>query len=69
MSRNPLGGAECFETSWPWKGMWSTASASSDLMAILRIKVIYPARNLSKCNQEHKVYPYLLRVLTINRPN
>jgi putative transposase len=39
------------------------------LMAILRIKVIYPARNLSKRNQEHKVYPYLLRGLAINRPN
>jgi putative transposase len=39
------------------------------LMAILRIKVIYPARNLSKRNQEHKVYPYLLRGLVINRPN
>lgn len=38
-------------------------------MAILRIKVIYPARNLSKRNQEHKVYPYLLRGLAINRPN
>jgi len=39
------------------------------LMAILRIKVIYPARNLSKRNQEHKVYPYLLRGLAITRPN
>jgi putative transposase len=39
------------------------------LMAILRIKVIYPARNLSKRNQEHKVYPYLLKGLAITRPN
>ena len=39
------------------------------LMTILRIKVIYPGKNLSKRNQEHKVYPYLLRGLTINRPN
>jgi len=38
-------------------------------MTILRIKVIYPGKNLSKRNQEHKVYPYLLRGLTINRPN
>ena len=27
-------------------------------MSILRIKVIYPGRNLSNRNQEHKVYPY-----------
>jgi putative transposase len=39
------------------------------LMNILRIKVIYPGINLSKRNQEHKVYPYLLKGLTINRPN
>jgi len=39
------------------------------LMAILRIKVIYPARNLSKRNQEHKVYPYLLRGLAITKAN
>lgn len=39
------------------------------LMAILRIKVINPGKNLSKRNQYHKVYPYLLRGLVINRPN
>ncbi len=38
------------------------------LMAILRIKVIYPGKNLSKRNQEHKVYPYLLRGLAIPDP-
>jgi len=39
------------------------------LMAILRIKVIYPALNLSKRNQEHKVFPYLLKGMNINRSN
>ena len=39
------------------------------LMAILRIKVIYPGKNLSKRDHEHKVYPYLLKGLEINRPN
>jgi len=39
------------------------------LMAILRIKVIYPGRNLSKRDHAHKVYPYLLGGLVINRPN
>ena len=37
------------------------------LMNILRIKVIYPGINLSKRNQEHKVYPYLLKGLTIEK--
>ena len=29
----------------------------------------YPKRNLSLANQAHKVYPYLLRGLVIDRPN
>ena len=29
----------------------------------------YPKRNLSLVNQAHKVYPYLLRGLVIDRPN
>ncbi len=39
------------------------------LMAILWIKTIYTARNLSKRNQGNKVYHYLQRGLAINRPN
>lgn len=39
------------------------------LMALMGIQTIYPKRNLSKRNHEHKVYPYLLRGLTIDRPN
>jgi putative transposase len=39
------------------------------ILDILRIKVIYPARNLSKRNQEHRVFPYLLNGLSINRCN
>lgn len=33
------------------------------------IYAVYPKPNLSKRNKEHKVYPYLLRNLDINRPN
>ena len=36
---------------------------------ILGIEAIYPKMNLSKRNQAHKVYPYLLRDLEITRPN
>jgi putative transposase len=36
---------------------------------ILGIEAIYPKINLSKRNQAHKVYPYLLRDLEITRPN
>ena len=36
---------------------------------ILGIEAIYPKMNLSKRNQAHKVYPYLLRDLEITIPN
>ena len=39
------------------------------LRRLLAIETLYPKRNLSLANQQHKVYPYLLRGLTINRPN
>jgi len=39
------------------------------LMAILCLKAIYPGINLSKRNQKHSVYPYLLNNVSITRPN
>ena len=41
------------------------------LMRIMGIEAIYPKKNLSKLGKgsEHKIYPYLLRHLAINRPN
>ena len=38
-------------------------------MRLMGIEAIYPKKNLSKPNPEHKIYPYLLRGLTIDRPN
>ena len=39
------------------------------LRRILAIETLYPKRNLSLANQQHKIYPYLLRGLVIDRPN
>lgn len=39
------------------------------LMRTMGLTAVYPKRNLSKANQAHKVYPYLLRNLVIDRPN
>ncbi len=33
------------------------------------IQAIYPKKNLSKANGQNRVYPYLLKGLSINRPN
>lgn len=39
------------------------------LMRIMGIAAIYPIKNLSWKNKQHKVYPYLLRDLKIQKPN
>lgn len=39
------------------------------LMRIMQLQVLYPKKNLSKRNHEHRIFPYLLRNLNINKPN
>lgn len=39
------------------------------LMRLMGIEAIYPKPKTSRPHPEHKVYPYLLRGLTINQPN
>ncbi len=39
------------------------------LMKTMRIEAIYPKPKLTKRNDEHKVYPYLLRGVNIERAN
>ena len=39
------------------------------LMARMGLSALYPKRNLSRRNQAHKVYPYLLNGLIVARPN
>lgn len=39
------------------------------LMDMLGIEALYPKKNLSGSNAAHKKYPYLLRGVTVNRPN
>ncbi len=39
------------------------------LMRTMGLAALYPKRSLSLANQAHKVYPYLLRGLVIDRPN
>ncbi len=39
------------------------------LMRLMGLEAIYPRPRTSKAHPEHKVYPYLLRNVTIDRPN
>ncbi|MFH1982458.1 MAG: IS3 family transposase [Pseudomonadota bacterium] len=39
------------------------------LMRLMGIEAVYPKPNTSRPHPQHKIYPYLLRHLTIDRPN
>jgi putative transposase len=39
------------------------------LMRLMGLEAIYPKRKTSRPNPDHKVYPYLLRNMKIDRPN
>ena len=39
------------------------------LMRLMGLDAIYPKKRTSFSNQQHKIYPYLLRGLTIDHPN
>ena len=39
------------------------------LMRLMGLEAIYPKKNLSKRRHDHKVYPYLLKGVKIDRPN
>ena len=39
------------------------------LMKVMEIQALYPKPKTSKKHPQHKIYPYLLRTLTIDRPN
>jgi putative transposase len=51
------------------EGMSVSRPTVQSYMRDMGIAGIAPGPNLSKRNQEHKVYPYLLRGLKIERPN
>jgi len=41
----------------------------SRLMALMGIEAVYPKPRLSQPGEGHKIYPYLLRGVTVERPN
>lgn len=50
-------------------GYWVNRKRVQRLMRLMGLEAIYPKRNLSKRRHDHKVYPYLLKGVNIDRPN
>ena len=68
---NPFFGSRritaCLRRSSEWRHV--SRKRVSRLMRLTGIEAIYPKPKLSVCDKEHKKYPYLLRDLSIERPN
>jgi putative transposase len=72
---------DCIHTNRPFLGIRRIADALQGvghrvnrkrvqrLMRKMGIQAIYPKPNTSKRHPKHKIYPYLLRSLNIDRPN
>ncbi len=51
------------------QGHWVNIKRVRRLMRLMRLYAIYPKPRLSKSNDEHKKYPYLLKGVTVDHPD
>ena len=65
----PFAGARMLRDMLGLEGMVAGRRHVGTLMAKMGIEAIYRRRNTSKPHPEHRIYPYLLRDLVIDRPN
>ena len=65
----PFAGARMLRDMLALEGIEVGRRHVGTLMAKMGIEAIYRRRNTSKPHPEHRIYPYLLRDLVIDRPN
>jgi putative transposase len=65
----PFYGSRTIARELRGKGYRANRKRVQRLMRLMGLESVAPKPNTSKPNEEHPVYPYLLRGLTINRPN
>lgn len=65
----PFAGSRMLRDVLNKKGITTGRRHVATLMKLLRIEAVYRKPNTSKPAPGHKIYPYLLRGLTIDRPN
>ncbi len=68
-TKHPMYGSRRIQASLNRGGVVVGRRKVQTLMRLMGIEAIYPKPNLSKPNSEHRIYPYLLRNLVIDRPN
>jgi len=68
-TRTPFYGVERMTAQLNKDGLLTGHNRVRRLMRLMGLMAIYPKPNVSKRHPEHKVYPYLLRDVTIERAN
>jgi putative transposase len=66
---HPFAGSRMLRDLFRLEGIKVGRQHIATLMAKMGIHALYRGRNTSAPHPEHKIYPYLLRGLTIDRPN
>jgi putative transposase len=67
--QNPSSGSRTIVRQLDRQGITVNRKKVQRLMRLMGIEAVYPKPRTSRPHPDHKVYPYLLRGLTINRPN
>jgi putative transposase len=68
-TEHPYYGSRRFSEALKREGYQVGRTKVRGLMRVLGIEAIYPGKKLSTPNKAHKVYPYLLGGVTVDRPN
>lgn len=66
---NPSSGSRTIRRQLDREGIRVSRKRIQRLMRLMGIEAVYPKPRTSRAHPQHKVYPYLLRDLTIDRPN
>ena len=67
--KRPVWGSRSMTTFLRRQGWKINRKRVQRLMRTMGLEAVYPRPKTSKANPEHKIYPYLLRDLIIDRPN
>jgi putative transposase len=67
--KTPFYGSRSFRLHLRKLGYKTNRKRVQRLMRLMGLEAIYPKPKTSKAHPQHKIYPYLLRGLTIDQPN
>jgi putative transposase len=66
---NPSSGSRTISRQLGRQGITANRKRVQRLMRLMGIEAVYPKPRTSRPHPQHKIYPYLLKGLTINRTN